>query len=96
MIDVQSDLVLRCSRQIDHVHIVLFEILDDLMKCRLTVALALFVFVNHKTPETVSVDGILILGVQGEHTEADNRFTRINRKWPRRAGRLGIGLICLA
>ena len=72
MVHVQSDLVLRCSRQIDRVHTVLFEILDDLMKCSLTVALALLVFVNHKAPETVSVNRILILGVQGEHTEADN------------------------
>ena len=66
------------------------------MKRRLTVALALFVFVDHKTPETVPVDGVFILGVQGEHTEANKLFARIDRKRPRRAGRVGIGLIGLA
>ena len=96
MIDVQSALVLRRSRQIDRVHAVLFEIPDDLLKRRLTVALALFAFVDHKTPETVSIDGILILGVQGEHTEADNLFPSTDRKRSRRAGRLGIGLGCLS
>ncbi len=96
MIHVQSHLVLGLGGKIKPVGAVVFKVFDYLFHRRLAVALALFVFIDHKAPEPVSVIRFLFLWGKGEHTEADQFFIGIDRKRPRNAGGLGIGLICLS
>ena len=96
MIDVQAQLVLRIGGQEEPVSAVFFEVVDDLLQSGLTVALALFVPVNHEAPEPVAVVLVLFFRIECEHAEAHQLLICIDGKGPGHAGLLRVSFVRLS
>ena len=93
MIDVEAQLVLGLGGQEEPVGSVFFKVFDDLLQGRLSIALALFVPINHEAPDPVAVVFVFLFRIECEHAETHQLLICIDGKGPSHAGLLRVGLI---